>query len=65
MANLNHVELSDAILLDAHGHGDAILLDQHVGRGAGLLLAPLGRGANPPGRPSDRVHQRRQAELIS
>lgn len=29
-AYLDHVELSDAVLLHAHGHGDSILLDQHV-----------------------------------
>ena len=32
-ADLYHVELGDAVLLHAHGHGDAVLLDEHGAAG--------------------------------
>lgn len=47
--NLDHVELGNAVLLHAHGHGDAVLFDQHVGCGAEQTYRWVRR--NPPGRP--------------
>lgn len=48
--HLDHVELSDAVLLHAHRHGDPVLLDQH-GRAWRLLCVWFGTSL-----PKQHVH---------